>query len=309
MLHRDFFRFNTLNSIDVETGDESILDEALALCNHYEHLFSRVNPKSQLYHVNRAEGHPCTVDAELASLIRAALTYCQESEGRYDITMGSVTQLWDFKGGIVPNADEVSCTLEHVDYRSVDIQDNKISLKDPLACIDLGGIAKGYIADAILELFRKRGVARALVNLGGNVAVMGGKPDGNPWRIGIRKPLPSSAMPAIQPFATVALHDGSVVTSGVYERAFTHEGTLYHHILDPKTGFPAKTDLLSATVISHASIDGDGFTTALIIMGADKALEFACAHPDIEVILVTCEGDILATPGVGNKIPFEIVSR
>ena len=309
MLHRDFFHFNTSNFIDVETEDQGILDEAIILCDRYEHLFSRVNPDSQLYQVNHAQGCPCAVDIELASLAKTALAYCHESEGRYDITMGSVTQLWDFKRGIIPNADEVSRALTHVDYHSVDIHNNEISLKDPLACIDLGGIAKGYIADAMLELFRAHGVVHALVNLGGNVAVMGGKPDGSPWRIGIRKPLSSSAMPAIQPFATVAIYDGSVVTSGIYERAFTRDDVLYHHILDPKTGFPAKTDLLSATVISRTSIDGDGFTTALIIMGADRALEFACKHPNIEVILVTCEGDVLATPSVGNEIPFEMVSR
>ncbi len=307
MIQRDFFRFNTPNTIAAETDDESILDEAVALCERYERLFSRVDPASQLYRVNHAEGRACAVDPELAALTETALSYCEASEGRYDITVGSVSQLWDFKHGVIPTASDVEAALEHVDYRRVRVRGTEIQLADPASCIDLGGIAKGYIADAILELFRTRGVAHALINLGGNVAAMGGKLDGSPWHIGIRKPMPSHMMPTIESFATVAISDGSVVTSGIYERAFTHEGKLYHHILDPKTGFPAATDLLSATVISRASIDGDGFTTSLILMGADAALQFACERDDIEVVLVTLEGDVLATPGVGTDIPFAMM--
>ena len=147
----------------------------------------------------------------------------------------------------------------------------------------------------------------ALVNLGGNVAVMGGKPDGAPWRVGIRKPFASNAMPLLDSFATVAVSDGSVVTSGVYERAFEREGTLYHHILDPRTGYPAETDVLSATVVSRASLDADGFTTALVIMGADRALAFVEVDPALEAVLVTDEGDVLATSGIGEDIPFELL--
>ena len=306
MIHRNFFRFNTPSSIDVEAGDERILDEVVALCDRYESLFSRFNPESQLYRVNGSGGRPCVVDSELAALTATALSYCRETEGSYDITMGSVTRLWDFKQGVVPDEDAVAQALAHVDYRAVSVCGSEIAIRDAAASIDLGGIAKGYIADAILALLRERGVSHALVNLGGNVAVMGGKPDGSPWRIGIRKPQPSRTMPVMEHFAVVEMRDGSAVTSGVYERAFTRGDVLYHHILDPSTGFPAQTDLLSATVLSRASIDGDGFTTALVIMGADRALEFACAHPGIEVILVTREGDVLATPGVGTDIPFEM---
>ena len=344
MIQREFFLFNTHNSLSIESDDERILDEAFALCQRYEQLFSRVNSESQLYQLNHAGGRPCAVDAELASLVAEALSYCRETEGRYDISMGSVVQLWDFKCGSIPDVKALSQALEHVDYRMVQVRNagsegeparererelarekeraregererglkgaakSEIVIGDAAACIDLGGIAKGYIADALLAFFRERGLAHALVNLGGNVAVMGGKPDGSPWRIGIRRPVPSSQAMMIQSFATVALHEGSVVTSGIYERAFTRDGVLYHHILDPKTGFPAQTDLLSATVISKASIDGDGYTTALIIMGSDQALQFALEHPEIEVILVTREGEVLATPGVGTEIPFTLLS-
>lgn len=307
MVSRDFFRFNTTNTVSAETDDDAILDEVVALCDRYELLFSRVDPASELFRLNEAKGRPVEVDAELASFIGTALTYCERTGGLYDVTMGSATQLWDFKRQAVPAADHLAAALERVDFRNVVVEGATVTLRDPLACVDLGGIAKGYIADAVLALLRERGVQHALVNLGGNVAVMGGKPDGTPWRVGIRKPFASCALPLLDSFATVAVSDGSVVTSGVYERAFERDGTLYHHILDPRTGYPAKTDVLSATVVSRASLDADGFTTALVIMGADRALAFVEADPALEAVLVTDEGDVLATSGIGEDIPFELL--
>ena len=141
------------------------------------------------------------------------------------------------------------------------------------------GVSAMDVSLTFAQMLRERGVEHALVNLGGNVAVMGGKPDGAPWRVGVRRPLPSSSMPLLDSFAVLALRDGSAVTSGIYERAFEQDGKLYHHILDPRTGFPAETDLLSATVVAQSSLDADGYTTALIMMGADRALAFAEQHP------------------------------
>lgn len=308
MIRKDFFLFNTTNTISAETEDEAVLSEALGLCRHYEALFSRVAPSSELHRLNGSAGHSCAVDPELASLMKAALSYCEQTNGLYDITMGSVTQLWDFAQGAIPSADAVGEALAHVDYRNVIVDGASVTLRDPMACVDLGGIAKGYIADGLLAFLREHGVEHAVVNLGGNVAAFGGRPDGAPWRIGIRKPLPSSAIPLLDSFATVKIMEGSVVTSGVYERSFTRNGAIYHHILDPRTGMPADTDVLSATVLSRASIDADGFTTALVIMGTDRALAFAESHPGIEAVIVTQEGDVLATSGVGSKIPFELTA-
>ncbi|WP_080800289.1 FAD:protein FMN transferase [Arabiibacter massiliensis] len=307
MVSRDFFRFNTTNTLSADVDDERVLDAAVAWCDRCELLLSRVDPASELFRLNHAEGRPTEVDPELAAFIEVALAYCREAGGLFDVTMGSVTRLWDFKRQIVPDAADVAEALRHVDYRNVVVEGSTVTLRDPQACVDLGGIAKGYIADGLLALLRDHGVERALVNLGGNVAVMGGRPDGDPWRVGIRKPFPSSALPLLDSFATVALRDGSVVTSGVYERAFERDGALYHHILDPRTGRPAETDLLSATVVSRASLDADGFTTALVIMGADRALAFAEEHPALEAVLVTTEGDVLATSGIGKDVPFELL--
>lgn len=309
MISRTFSRFNTTNTVIAATENEKVFDEVLAWCDRCELLFSRFDPSSELFKLNHAADRPVKVDEKLAALIESAVSYCRETDGLFDVTMGGVTRLWDFKSRIVPSREEVEAALPHVGFNHVAVSDGSVLLRDPLACIDLGGIAKGYIADGILALLRKRGVAHALVNLGGNVAVMGGKPDGERWNIGIRRPFPSSAMPLPLAFATLLLADGAVVTSGVYERAFVQEKRLYHHILDPRTGFPAQTDLLSATIVTRHALDADGFTTALVIMGSNKALSFAERHPALEAVLVTDEGDVLATSGIGTEIPFELLDE
>ena len=142
MVSRNFFRFNTTNIISAETDNEDILDEAVEWCDRYELLFSRVDPASELFRLNSAEGRPTAVDAELAAFIETALSYCREVDGLFDVTMGSATQLWNFKDCMIPARDDVAAALRHVDYRGVIVNDAVVTLRDPLACVDLGGIAK-----------------------------------------------------------------------------------------------------------------------------------------------------------------------
>ena len=138
MVSRNFFRFNTTNIISAETDNEDILDEAVEWCDRYELLFSRVDPASELFRLNSAEGRPTAVDAELAAFIETALSYCREVDGLFDVTMGSATQLWNFKDCMIPARDDVAAALRHVDYRGVIVNDAVVTLRDPLACVDLG---------------------------------------------------------------------------------------------------------------------------------------------------------------------------
>jgi len=207
LLTRDFFAFNTTNRISVWTNDAAVLDEAEALCAHYEQLFSRTDPNSELAHLNRAYGKPVEVDDELAALISAALKYCEASGGLYDVTMGAVVRLWDFKKEVIPATQQIVEALHHVDYRRVHVKGATVQLEDPLATIDLGGIAKGHIADRLIEALAAHGIESALVNLGGNVAVLGGKPDGTAWHVGLRRPLSSLMQPTLQSFAMVEVYD------------------------------------------------------------------------------------------------------
>jgi len=305
-LTRQFPAFNTVNTVTVYGDDPGVLTRVEALCARYEQLFSRTLPESDLSRINTAGGRPVRVEPELAAFIATALRYCEASGGLYDITMGAVTRLWDFHEGVIPTAETVEAGLAHVGWKGVHVAGDTVTLDDPEAFIDLGGIAKGYIADRILELVAAEGITCACANLGGNVAVMGGKPDGTPWGVGLRSPLPSDGQQHETAFAAIQVRDGSVVTSGIYERAFEHDGLLYHHILDPRTGNPAQTDLLGATIVADTSLDADGYTTALIIMGLEKALGFVEELGGLEAIFVTTEGSVIATPGIGTTIPFQM---
>ena len=303
---RDFFAFNTFNRITAYTDNLDALESAVKTCERFESLFSRTLPGSQIHRINTAGGKPVTVDPEVAAFIAAALAYCERSGGLFDITMGGVVELWGFSEQTVPERSAVAEALRHVDYRGIHVEQARVWLDDPHARIDLGGIAKGYIADEIARQLKSDSVASGIVNLGGNVIVLGGKPDGSAWRVGLRTPVSSLAQDGEGHFASVLVRDCSVVTSGIYERSFTREHTLYHHILDPKTGFPATSDLLSASIISKRSLDADGYSTALIIMGLDKALDFVASNDDIEAVFITREGEVYASSAIGTGIPFEM---
>lgn len=291
-----FAAFDTLVEIAVDSGDAPVLEACRAECERYERLFSRFEEQGSLWRLNHAGGCRMQVPEELASFISQALGYCARSEGRFDITMGSVCRLWDFHEGRLPQADELACALHHVDWHGVHVEGNEVWLDDPDAWIDLGGIAKGYIADSLGDLLRAHGVDSAIVDLGGNILTLGSKAGDRPWRIGIRSPRPSVEDP--RPFAVVEVRNKSVVTSGVYERAFEKDGVVYHHVLDPASGYPVETDLVSATVVSERSVDGDGYSTTLLSLGSARALAFAQGLPAVEAVFLTREGAVLKTDGI-----------
>ena len=309
-----FLHFNTVNSVSADV-DDAALNAVEALCAKYEQLFNRFNPASQLYALNHARGEWARVDAELAQLLRAALGYCERTGGLFDITMGGVCSLWDFHRGVVPQPAALAAARAHVNWRVVEVRDGGsvgdacfARITDSDAWVDLGGIAKGFIADGIVRLLRERGATRGIVNLGGNVVCLGEKQEGQPWQVGLRKPVPAWECAPEESFAVVSVRDKSVVTSGVYERWFMRDGRFFHHILDPATGSPAQTDVLSATVISDASIDGDGYTTALVIMGIDRALDFVESLPGVDAVLLASDGTVYATSGVRNgKIGLRVL--
>lgn len=214
---------------------------------------------------------------------------------------GGVCRLWDFKRGVVPDDAAIAEALAHVDWRNVQVEGTQARIIDPQATIDLGGMAKGYITDRVIDLLKHCGATSGVINLGGNVACLGSKPDGSAWNVGLRAPVPSDGSLQAASFASVSVRGKSVVTSGVYERSFVRNGRVLHHILDPRTGKPAETDVLSATVIADKSLDADGYTTALIIMGAGEALTFAEQTPGIEAILLTTNAHLLKTTGLQGE--------
>ena len=184
-----FRAFDTVCAVSADV-DAAALREIEALCVRYELLLSRFNPESRLSALNAAAGEWVDASNELATVLRAALGYCERTGGLFDITMGDVCRLWDFKRGVVPDDAAIAEALAHVDWRSVQVEGTQARIIDPQTTIDLGGMAKGYIADRVIDLLKLRGATSGVINLGGNVACLGNKPDGSVWNVGLRAPVP-----------------------------------------------------------------------------------------------------------------------
>ena len=296
-LSRTLFAFDTVLTLKA-VCDEATMDALCDRCTYFESIFSRTIETSDIGRVNAAAGEPVEVAPETVDLVQKALRYCEESGGRFDITIGAVSTLWDFKEGVVPADEDIREAVKHVDYRNVRVEGTTITLSDPQAKLDPGGIAKGYIADDLCQMLADAGCTSGFVNLGGNVKTVGCRPDGKPWHVGIQDP--NDVNQAV--VAAVYSEGTSAVTSGLYERQFEQGGKRYWHILDPKTGYPVETDLVSATIFSTASIDGDGYTKPLFMMGRDEALAWIEAKDGIEGLLVKDDGNVVQTSGCDAEL-------
>ena len=344
-----FFLFNTqvhMHAYGDAAADPDAtarLDAALVAardrCLFFERAFSRTRDDSDIARAHAASPSAVPVSPQTARLVRQALGYCERSRGKFDITMGTVTSLWNFHTGEVPSRLALARALPHVDYRHIVLDEEPLgkdspvqgsldddalnagvsrvpsskssqptlAITDPQTILDLGGVAKGYIADDLADLFIAHSVGRFVINLGGNVVVRGGRPAdasarppvaaGSPWRIGIINPLDPAHNRAI-----VDMADGSVVTSGIHERRFTKGGVTYHHILDPATGMPAKTDLTSATIIAPRSMDCDGYSTTALMLGARDAIDFVESLPGIEAVLIDEADEVWWTSGIEERL-------
>lgn len=264
----------------------------MELADHYEKLLSPNIEGSDVWKINHSNGSFVPVSEDTLSLLNTALDYARLSDGLVDPTIGSLSQLWNFGSAnqaIIPDEELIARALTHIDYTAVNIKDDQVMLRDPEAQIELGFIAKGFIADKMKEFLLSEGVSSALINLGGNVLTLGSRPDGTPFRIGIQEPFSTSGTPAL----TLDLSDKSVVSSGNYERYFEQDGKLYHHILSTATGYPAQSGLSQVTIISDSSTDGDALSTLCFILGYEKAASLLENHPDIQAIFITEDGTIL----------------
>lgn len=297
MLRHRFLAFNTvieLQAFGSQSDCTTAFDKARLACRHYERLFSRTLPHSDIARLNAAHGKAIDIAPETATLLRAAQDYCADSEGCFDITMGAVVRLWDFHTGVVPQQTQVRKALAHVDWRCLEVCESidgraQARLADAQAAVDVGGIAKGWIADKLTDLLIEHGLESFIVNLGGNVVAHGLKPSGEPWRIGIKDPREAG-----RTVGSLFLKNASAVTSGVYERCFTRDGQFYHHILDPATGMPVHTDAAGATVIAKRSIDAEGYSTTLLALGIDRGRAFIRKRPVIEqAFFVDSKGSLL----------------
>ena len=275
-------------------GGEAALTEAAALIYALDGALSVTNAESEIYALNRDKRAALSPDA--AELTGAALELCARTDGALDVSIYPVSCAWGFTTGEyhVPSEEELSRLLLAVDYRRVRLSGGAAELGEDMM-IDLGSVAKGFASGRVIALLREAGVSSALVNLGGNVQTLGTKPDGSLWRVGIRDPFGDGNL------GVVEVADKAVITSGGYERFFERDGEIYWHILDPATGSPARAGLVSVTVIGEDALVCDGLSTALFVMGPDRAAALWRESGDFEAVLVTDGGDVLITEGLEDS--------
>ena len=302
---RSALYFDTAVSVDIYASSpeeaEQVLGECMNICSHYTDLFDSKIITSDIAKINNSAGKPVTVDPDTVMLISKALNYCSISDGGFDITIEPVSDLWDFHEGSerVPSDAGIKEALSSVNWKnlSVDPENNTITLNKPCVSIDVGGVAKGFVADKITEYLMSQHITGAIINMGGDMRILGSKPDGSLFNIGITDPFSKGSVST-----ALYLSDTSVATSGTYERCFEKNGVLYHHILDTQTGYPCQTDIKSVTVITPYATDSDCLCTVCIIKGSTEALRLIENIPDTEAILILEDGSILMTSGASNLI-------
>ena len=286
---------------DMSDEANDAIAEAFDLCSDLESKISRTRKDSDISRLNNAKGKWVDVSEETRELIRKGIEYSDSSEGSFDITVGGVTEQWDFHAAEgkakIPDADTLAEAVKHINYRNIVIEGNKVKLTDPETRLDLGGIAKGYIGDRMTELLESKGVVSAVINLGGNVICIGGKTDEDDFAIGVETPFSDRK----EIIGKIDARDKTLVTSGVYERQIEVDGNKYHHILNTKTGWPVETDLDAVTLIADKGHSGDidALSTICLIMGADGGMKLIEGQDGIEGVFVLSDGDIRTTSGAG----------
>ena len=303
-------KLNTAVTVTIyDSKDRDLLTECMNLCDKYEKVFSRTDADSELYKLNHrkltpAEGTEDTyqVSDSLAELVSEGLDYSELSKGAFDIAIEPLTSLWDFtaEDPQVPKDSLIQAALPKCDYHniSVDKDKNEITLKTDDTAIELGAIAKGYIADRLKDYLISQNVKSAIINLGGNVLCIGGKPDNSAFKIGIQKPFADRS----ETIAVMDIRDKSVVSSGIYERCFEQDGILYHHLLNPKTGYPYDNGLIAVTIISDKSVDGDALSTTCFALGLEDGMKLAESLDDVQAFFVTSDYEIHYTKDFRKKI-------
>lgn len=314
-------KLNTAVQITIyDSQDKALLDDCLALCDKYELIFSRTNEKSELYKLNHRKDtsdkdtntdrqttpYPVSgtadtwhISEDLAALLSEGLDITRESDGAFDIAIAPLTSLWDFtaEDPKVPDDAAIQKVLPLCSSDGVTIDGQDITLPSDDIQFDVGAIAKGYIADRLKDFLVKKGVNSAIINLGGNVLCIGSKPDGTPFKVGIQKPFADRN----ETEAVMDITGKSVVSSGIYERCFKQGGKLYHHILNPQTGYPYENGLISVTIISDQSVDGDALSTTCFALGLEDGLKFA-EKKGVQAVFITEDYELHYTDGFQDEI-------
>lgn len=292
----ELFAMNTIVNLTVyDEAPSEILEEARNLIYRYENLFSVNIDTSDVAKLNAAGGKETEVSAETYDLLQKSCQISGQTEGVFDVSIYPLVRAWGFttEEYRVPEETEREQILQTVDYTKIELLDgNTVRIPADMQ-IDLGGIAKGYLSQKLVEMFEQKGAVAAVVSLGGNVQTYGTKPDGTDFTVGITNPQDGTSV-----MGTIQVDEKAVITSGSYQRYFEKDGVKYHHIMDKRTGAPAESDLSSVTVIAEDGAGADSLATALFVMGKAKAIAFDGKNEDIQCILIDQENNVWTSEGI-----------
>lgn len=295
---REVYAMDTVMTLEAYGQNAgAALDEAVAEIERLDALWSIASSDGEIAQLNAEK--QITASADTLALLTRAKEISAATDGLFSTTIAPLMEAWGFTSGDyrVPDEAELSALLARVDDEEIAISDSTVTIPAD-AKVDLGGIAKGFTSARVMKIFRENGVENAILSLGGNVQALGTKPDGSLWRVGLQDPADERAL-----FATLELADKAVITSGAYERNFEQDGVVYHHIIDPRTGYPAESGLSSVTIVSDDGTLADGLSTALFIMGKEAAVEFWRSHrDDFDMVLLADDGAVTVSAGIADAL-------
>ena len=297
------FALGTVNTVRIQSRNaDKLIQECFGILDSVEKKMSRNLKDSEVSLVNAMAGiEPVKVSEDTFTVIKKGLEISALGDGSFDITIGPVVSLWGIgtESAKVPSVSDLKKALSLVDYRNVVANENDqtVFLKKSGMSLDLGAIAKGWAADKIRDFLVSNKVERGIINLGGNVLVIGNKTDSSPWRVGVQNPEESRG----SYIGIIEAVDLAVVTSGKYERYFVENGRKYHHIFDPFTGYPVENGLISVTIVARESVLADGFSTLVFALGREKGLKLVEEVPFVDAVIVT-KDHVVYTSGGLKKI-------
>ena len=289
-------------------GSEEILDKVFNRILEIENLVSINKENTELTNLNENAGiKPVKLSETSYDIIKKGIHYSQISQGGYDVTIGPLVKLWSIglPEAKVPNKDEIEETIKNIDYSKVIMNDEtkEVFLEESNMMLDLGSIAKGYVADEVASILKEENVDQAIIDLGGNIYALGLKNGDTNWKIGIQNPFDSRG----EVVGVLEVSDKSVVTSGIYERFIEKDGVKYHHILNPKTGYPFETSIAGVSIVSDKSIDADALSTLVFTKGVEEGLEFVESLENIDAIFITNDKQVYTTSGLKDN--FKILNE
>ena len=298
---KSYYALGTICNIEIYGENcKSTFDKISEYLFEINNRFSVFQENSLLNKINNSKGKWTVLDDESVELLASSLKYCALLEGYFDISALPLIRLW--KENSIPSEKKILEAKQIINFRDIDLDINNKRircLKDDM-CLDLGGIVKGYVSDAIVKMLRKEGIRKGILDLGGSIHVLGNYKLFTPWKIGVKNPFSE----ALEPIIILNMKNEAIVTSGVYERCFYENNKCYHHIIDLKTGYPSETGILSISIVNSSALEGDGYSTGLLNMSVEDAISYA-KHKNLQVIIITKDKKLY----ISRKLKKKIISK